>query len=575
MNRYLVFGILLSGALLVGCKSTKNVATSEEGEPVGIVAKDNASLFIDANKEKVLGNYDEAIKLFNKCLEINPNDDASMFELARLHTLQGNSAAALEYAWKAASTDPNNLYYLLFYAGRLQAAKSFDEAAIVYEQVIELKPGFPEYYDKLAATYLKAGKPMEAIRVYDKLEEETGVSEHYSLIKQKIYVGENKIDEAIQELEKLIDAFPNEVKYHAILAEICMNNGMEERALEAYETISRLDPDDPYIHISLADYYKQAGDQEKAFEELKLGFENPSLDIDSKIQILIQYFTLNEIYEQLQEQALELAEILIRVHTEDPKAFSIYGDFLYQDEQYLQARDAFRQVIALDSSKYLVWEQLLFTNSELRDNNALFEESTRAIALFPEQPIPYLFAGGALYEKKEWNECIRVLEQGAYFVVGNDRLLAQFYAYLGDAYNQVDKTEKSDEAYDKVLMINPDHDYVLNNYAYYLSLRGENLEKAAKMAKRATELNPNTSSNQDTYGWVLYKMGYYEEAKIWIERAVENSEEPSAVILEHLGDVHWKLGDEKKAVELWEQAQAAGEGSEFLDQKVNEKKLIE
>jgi len=569
---YAVF--LLVGILLISCKSPEKLSSTDGNGKLQVQTADNSSVFIDASREKALGNYQEAIKLYPKCLEINPLDDASMFELAKLYARQGNAELALKNAQMAVETQKDNVYYLIFYAELLQSVEKYEEASRIYERVIELKPDFPEYYDRLAITFIYSGKPMEAVKIYDKLEEKAGITEEYSMKKQSIYVKENKIGKAIEEVEKLISAYPLEVKYYAVLAELCMKNGMEDKALEAYNKIVEIDPADPYIHISLADYYKKKGDHVKSFEELKLGFLNPNLDIDSKIQILIQYYTINEIYSDLKNEAFELAEILLEVHPNDPKSYSMYGDFLYQDSRFEEAREAFRKVIELDSSKYLVWEQLLFTESELKDNEALLSESLRAIELFPEQPIPYRFAGGSLYELKKWEECIRILEQGSYYVVNNDRLLAQFYAYLGDAYNQVKEPEKSDEAYEKALKINPDHDYVLNNYAYYLSLRGKDLEKAAKMAKRATELQPS-SSNQDTYGWVLYKLGYYEEAKVWIEKALENGAEDNAVILEHLGDVYWKLGDSQKAVDLWIRANEAGTGSEFLEKKIKDKQLYE
>lgn len=571
--KYFQFFLLFLGLSVASCSSTKKAGSTSGG--VKVASADNSSVFIDASREKALGNYGEATRLYKRCLEINPQDDASMFELSKLYTMKGSVELALQYAKMAVETDEENVYYHLFYAGLLQSTEDYENAARQYEKVVKLKPDFPEYYDRLAMAYIYSGKPAEAIKIYNTLEEKMGITEEYSMKKQSIYVQEKKINNAVEEIEKLISAYPMETKYYAVLAELCMANGMEEKALEAYSKIAELDPEDPYIHISLADYYKKNGDHKKAFEELKIGFRNTNLDIDSKIQILIQYYTINEIYSDLKSEAFELAEILVEVHPGDPKSYSMYGDFLYQDSQFSEARDAFRKVIELDSSKYLVWEQLLFTESELRDNDALLTEGKRAIELFPEQPIPYLFAGGSLFEKKQWEESILILEQGAYYVVNNDRLLAQFYAYLGDAYHQVDNIEKSDASYDKALILNPDHDYVLNNYAYYLSLRGEDLEKAAKMAKRATEVKPNSSSNEDTYGWVLYKLGYYEEAKIWTEKAIEHGAQNNPVILEHLGDIYWKLGDSEKALSLWQQAKNAGEGSKLLDQKITEKQLIE
>jgi len=565
--------VLLSGIVLYSCKSSEKATGNSHGKSQE--GADNSAVFIDASKENIMGNYDEAAKLYKKALEINPQDDASMFELAKIYARKKDLSTSMEMARKAAETDPKNTYYLLFYGSLLQATEDYKGAIEVYKQLTDLKPDNPDYWNNLALAYLYAGKPDQAIEVYDLLEEKVGITEEYSLKKQKIYLQQKKVNKAINEVEKLIKAYPLESKYYAVLAEMCLENGMEDKALAAYQKIKEIDPENPYIHISLADFYKKQGKNELAFEELKKGFANPNLDIDSKIQVLMQYYTVNEIYDSLKDEAFTLAEILVETHPRDPKAYSMYGDFLYQDKQYENARDAFRKVITIDSSKYLVWEQLLFAESELQDTDAMLKESRKTMELFPEQPLPYLFAGGALYQKKKWNESIEVLEKGLSYVVNNDMLKSQYYAYLGDVYNQIGDHEKSDEAYENVLKINPDNDYVLNNYAYFLSLRNENLDKAAKMAKRATELRPNTPSNQDTYGWVLYQLGYYEEAKLWIGKALENGSENNPVILEHYGDTLWKLGQADKAVEYWEKAKAAGEGSDLLDKKVENKKLFE
>jgi len=355
-----------------------------------------------------------------------------------------------------------------------------------------------------------------------------------------------------------------------MLAELYMNTGMYDQALELYNRILEADPDNPYINISLSDYYRKTGNRDKAYEYLKAGFANPALDIDSKVSILLAYYSVTDIYSDYKEEAFELAEILIRAHPNDPKAHSIYADFLVQDKRYAEARDTFRKVISLDSTKYLIWEQLLFVESELNDNQAMAAESKRALDLFPDQPMLYMFAGAAHFMLKDYEAAVKYFRAGVNFVVGNDRMLEQFYSYLGDSYFQLKDHEKSDEAYEKVLKINPANTLVLNNYAYYLSLRGKDLEKAEQMAERAVEMEPDNSSYLDTYGWVLFKLGRYEEAKPWIERAMEKGEN-SAVVLEHYGDVLWKLNDKKEAVKYWEKALDAGTGSEFLEMKVRDK----
>jgi tetratricopeptide (TPR) repeat protein len=536
---------------------------------------DNSDLFIEANKQKILGNNEEALRLFKKCLEVNPSDAAAMYELAKIRISLHENGEALTLMEKATAVDPSNNYYQVLYASLLLSLERYGEAAKAFKKLIESDPFSLEYYNQLALAYLYDGQTDNAIKVYNDLEQKIGVTEEISMKKYSICLQAKQTDQAEQEIIHLIGHFPDESRYYAILAELYLSNGKNDKALETYNKIIEVNPADPYIHISLADYYKKNGDPQKAFEELKTGFANPNLDIDTKIQILLNYYTITEIYSDLKEEAFGLSRILIGVYPADAKAWSMYGDFLYQDKQYDSARNVFRKVISIDSSKYLVWEQLLFAESQLNDYDALLEESTIAIELFPEQPLPYLFAGGANYQKKNWDKCIETLRSGLRYVYNNLQMEIQFHSYLGDAYNQVGDDSKSDESYEVVLKLDPDNDYVLNNYAYYLSLRNKDLEKAERMAKKATELKPNSPANQDTYGWVLYKQGKFEEARTWIGLAIANEEEASAVIFEHYGDVLWQLGNHEEAIQYWFKAQEKGKGSDLLERKIKERQLIE
>jgi tetratricopeptide (TPR) repeat protein len=354
-----------------------------------------------------------------------------------------------------------------------------------------------------------------------------------------------------------------------------MSNGMPDKALSVYTTIVERFPEDPYIHLSLSDYYRKQGDKERSFEEMKLGFANPDLDIDTKIQVMLSYYSVSEFVDDMRDQALELADILVKTHPDDPKSHSMRADFLVREERYQEARDGFRQVIALDSSRFLVWENLLRVEVELQDYLSMRDESKRMIELFPVQAMGYLFNGVANYQLKDYEAALGSFKQGVGFVVANNLLMSQFYAYLGDVSYQTGDTRASFEYYDKTLLMDPNNSYVLNNYAYYLSLLGENLERAESMAKKATILDPENSANLDTYGWVLYRLGKYQEAETWISKAIDSGASQDAVVLEHYGDVLFRLNDPDKALEFWKKAQQAGKGSEFLEKKITDGILYE
>jgi len=106
-------------------------------------------------------------------------------------------------------------------------------------------------------------------------------------------------------------------------------------------------------------------------------------------------------------------------------------------------------------------------------------------------------------------------------------------------------------------------------------LGGEQLDRAAQMAKHANELQPGTASFEDTYAWILFKQKDYQGAKLWIEKALADDKDNSAVKSEHYGDIMFYLGNVDAAVENWKKAKATGDSSPMLDRKINERKYVE
>ena len=116
---------------------------------------------------------------------------------------------------------------------------------------------------------------------------------------------------------------------------------------------------------------------------------------------------------------------------------------------------------------------------------------------------------------------------------------------------------------------------MLNNYAYYLSLRGENLEEAERMSKMSLEIDPDNASSEDTYAWILFRLKKYADAKKWIEKSLQGKASNNATQQEHYGDILYFLGEKEKALEQWQNAKAQGSGSDKLEKKINEKKYID
>ncbi|MCK9423316.1 MAG: tetratricopeptide repeat protein [Bacteroidales bacterium] len=552
----------------------KNKSTHDQ-EPQPLKKIGNNGILINAKKEALIGNVTGALEIFRRYIDRYPSDPVGYFEAGRLEATQKNYSEAIALTKHAVALDPGNIWFTLFLAELYQMAGNITDAVSIYEKIVAENPGNLDYFYQLAALYLQVEKYNDAIRIYNKIEENAGVSEDISLQKEKIYLHQNDLKDAENELKKLITAFPGESRYYSILAEFYMSNSMPDKALEIYKQISVIDPDNAYIHMSMADYYRKTGNKLKAFEELKLGFANPNLDVDAKINIMLSFYTVNQIYNDLRGEAFTLAEILINTHPKDPRVYSIYGDLLTQDQKFPEARETFLKALTLDSSRYAIWEQILRLDIQLGFYEHLLTYSQRANELFPEQPLPFLFAGIGYMQLKQNAEALVPLLAGAKLVVDNNDLLAQFYMYQGDALHALNRETESFTAYERSLQAKEDNAYVLNNYAYYLSLEGKELDKAEKMAKKAVTLEPENASFQDTYGWVLYKQGKFDNAREWVSKALQNKEETSAEVLEHYGDILYQLGDKALALDYWMQAKKKGKGSEWLDKKIAEKKLVE
>lgn len=565
--------------LLVSCKGGQQSSSSKPASKSSLSDSqrtDVTYLFFNANKEKILGNLNNAADLFAEVIRKDGSNHASMYELANIYAEQKKYSDALFFIRSAYKLDSKNEWYAMSFAEILQKNGKFEESATVYEQLLKDKPDRLDYYFEWASALIYANKLSDAIKVLDKLEAKIGVNKDVVMQKQRLYMQLGKTDKAIAEVQKLIDENPKDAQAYGMLAELYQNMGQKEKALEIYNKVLEIDPENPYIHLSLADYYRTNGDKEKSVAELKKAFGNKKLDIDTKIQILASYYALIELHPEMKEQALEMSKLLIEANPEEPRAHAVYGDFLIQDKQYDKALDEYQLAKKLGAKEFTIAQQLMFLESQLQRWDSLLTESEETISNFPDQPLGYFFNGLANSQKKKYADAVKSLNTGVKLIVDNKNLEGQFYSSLGEAYNELKDYAKSDENYEKALELNPKDVNVLNNYAYFLSVRGEKMDKAELMSKESNALEPDQGSYEDTYGWIMYKQGKYSEAKIWIEKSLSHGSDKSATVLEHYGDILYKLGDTNKAYEYWQKAKNAGEGySEFLDRKLEGKKLIE
>lgn len=130
---------------------------------------------------------------------------------------------------------------------------------------------------------------------------------------------------------------------------------------------------------------------------------------------------------------------------------------------------------------------------------------------------------------------------------GDTSNLMTAYSTLGDFYYHLGEYSRAFETFETALKECPSDATTLNNYAYFLSERGKKLRKALKMSKTAIELEPDNATYLDTYGWILFLMKKYKEAKPYFKHAMIYGGKDSAVILEHYAKVLDALGENNLA----------------------------
>ena len=530
--------------------------------------------FFEALKQKHLENYEDALVLFEKCIKIDPNAAAPLYEVAKIYKNLNQNNQALEYSLKAYKLNEANETYAYLCARLLSKQKKYKQAKEIYKSLIKTNKKSEIYFYELADIYILSSDFKGAVKTYNELESIIGINKMLSLQKHKIYMQTLDVESANNELLRLAEEVPEDTDVLEILAEGYLLNNEKEKAFEIFKKISELDKDNGRVYLMLYDYYKSIGENEKAFEELARAFESSSLSIDGKIPILVSYLNLLQ-DSSYRAQAFYLCRKIVHAHPIDPKSYAVVGDLLYEDRQLDSAEVYYNEVLKIDKSKPQIWTQLIFVNAERNEYDKVLNITEEALLYFPTNAVFYYFNGISLLRKKEYTTSINIFNQGIEYVFDNNILLNEFYNSLAECYNETKEYESSDSLFELSLKINPSNPTVLNNYSYYLSLRGVDLEKAKEMSFNSNLLEPNNGTFQDTYAWILYKLQQYDEALSWILKAVENGSSESPVVLEHYGDILYKLNRKNEAFEKWEQAKIIGEGSELLEKKIREKKLYE
>lgn len=563
---------LLIVFVFISCGTSKNLTTVSSSGLKSVDQVKAERIFFSGLKEKVKENYVEAVNYFEKAVKYYPID-AAYYEIALIKHNQRDFVSALKNIETALKIESTNKWYREFYAEMLSQNGKFDKAGSVYKKLREENPSNINYYYSEAYFHIKQNKPKDAIKVYNILEARIGIQEDISNEKYLLYMKSGNNELAGEELQKLSEENPDNLKQLNRLANFYLSNNEKEKAILIFEKILEENPNDAKTIMSLADYYNHIGDTHKYKTYTEKAFLSNDILLDTKIAILYEFIQQAEKDKSSLKEALEYVKLLVKVSPNDAKTWAVFGDIYNVDGETEKALEKYKKSLEYKKDVFSVWQQIFFIESDLQKYEDLISHTEQAKELFPNQSLVYFFNGLAYQQNKDYKNAIDPYKKGVKMAVRNLNLQSQFYSNIGECYNSIKEFADSDKYFDMSLELDPNNQYTLNNYAYYLSLRSEKLEKAKEMSLNSLELSPDNPTYLDTYAWILFKNKEYSEAYEFQNKAITLSDSPSAALFEHLGDILYKQKNIEKAVGAWKKAQEKGNNSEKLAKKIKDKKL--
>ena len=532
--------------------------------------------FLEGNKYKNLGDYENAIKNYTRALTIDNTQPSAYYEIASILFATGDYSSAETYAEKAVQYDKTgNVAYIDMLIYAYEYNNHHEKAVPLYRKLIAQNPNNVENYYELSNVYVKIGKPKDAIKVLDEAEKQFGITDVISVQKELIYEKMGNLNKSFEEMKRLRDAYPNNLRYKAMLAEAYFQHKKMDLARTEFAELEKMNIDEGLVYLSLAEYHRASDAQYyNYFAMLEKAFncEDESLTYELKMQILNQLLPIARTDDYIKVQIKRLASIVEKQYPSDIALSALKADIAMMNNDYKSVQQNLSDIVAEDKSSFEIWEHLMNIDYHLQDYDKLYEHSKEAAELFPNMLMVYQYYVVAAYLKKEFREVVDAVDYASMLSVDNQQVMIDLLSMQGDAYHALKDYHKADSVYEYILFKDADFESVLNNYSYNLAVRGENLAKALEMSTHLVELNPSSPTFIDTHAWVLYKNGKLDEALKYIDDAIAK-DASNAVYYDHRGDIKFSLGQKDEALSDWEKALELDPDNSEIEEKVKKKSL--
>ena len=575
MRRYIaILTIALVGlTAMAGKKETTNNVVSLADQ------RKAEYIFMEAQKQKLADNFDAFYELLAHAHEIDPNNTAISFYMGMCLLRMNNTTKELCEQGLALMKEhfekqPEDLYETTFYSDANMQLGHPDEALRAIKLLNERNPNRLELQVRLAEAYSRSGDFAQSNATYDSIETLFGKAIQITSSKIENYMAMNDSTGALHEMRGILATAPQNDSYNLAMSGLFQHYGMSDSALYYLDRAQEYAPDNGLIYLTRAQYCQQAGDSAGYEQQIYNALTAEQLDVDTKLGVLLTYIREKLAQEDTTQRIDNLFTVLIQQHPHEAKIHQLYSEYLYTKKDIKGAIEQLSYSLDVNPTDAEGWRNMVILNM-MDDNYAdAIKASEKALEYNPDNIDLYGYVAGCYHQMKEYPKAISLYEQILTMTDSTDLdRKADIITAMGDIYSELKDSVKTVECYERALEINPINSGTLNNYAYYLAQRGEDLDRAERMAALALKDLPDNANFIDTYAWVYFAKKDYEKALLYIKSAVEKDEDNH--LLEHYGDILWFNNEREAAVEQWTKALETDPDNELLQRKVKDKTYYE
>ena len=508
-------------------------------------------IFQEAMRQKLANKYDAAIDLFDYCHQLDPYSGAVLYELSELYRYVKNDSLAIHALEDACRLYPKNYWYKNKLVSLYLENRRMDEALKNVEEMSRLFPEKGEVLMMLLELYENKSDYAKMVEVLDKIEVKEGKSEQLSMEKFRLFLQMNDEKRAFEEMENLADEYPNDLRYQVVIGDLYLDAGKKEEALKQFKSVEAQDPNNVTLLLSMANYYHQEGNDALYQEYISKLLTHKDVDDATRVRMLGVLVRENLTENSDSTQLLSLFDKVLQEPQEQADILELKVRYMVTKRMPIsEVKPVLHQMLDIDPENDMARQQLLAYAIEENDTLGIVNVCKPAVDYNAEDPVFYYYLGVAYFQMKENEKAADAFRAGLNHVEHSTnenklQLCVNMYALLGDIYHSLGQDDKAFQAYDSCLVYKKNDAMVLNNYAYYLSLKKKDLQRAEEMSRLSNELEPDNATYLDTYAWVLFQQKRYDEAKQYMDKVVElmerDGEEMSDDVADHIKQINKKV----------------------------------